>query len=246
THNFLALFNLITKEITFPAPSTGDDSAPIFSRDGKQLAWLRFPFTDAPEFAGNRTSPNPWSIQILNVATKETRTLFQPDANKPGSVEPRMSTGEPHLYWTADNHVLFFSEADGWVHLYSIAADGVGGAKLLTAGAYEVEDASLSADGKDLTFSSNDPTGSDGTDVDRRHTFIVRVNGLAYPRSLLRGNGIETHPLLSADGDWIAMLASTPFAPMHVVIRNRDSLTRTLPRLVTKGAIPWLGWLSRN
>ena len=107
THSFLALYNLEIKTLTFPAPSTGDDSAPSFSRDGKQLAWLRFPFTDAPEFAGSRTSPNPWSIQILNVATNETRTLFQPEANKPGSAEPRMATrrtppfmgvGKPHYF----------------------------------------------------------------------------------------------------------------------------------------------------
>jgi dipeptidyl aminopeptidase/acylaminoacyl peptidase len=157
SHNFLALFNLETKTLTFPAPSTGDDSAPIFSRDGKQLAWLRFPFTDPPEFAGNRTSPNPWSIQILNVATSETRTLFQPEPNKPGSAEPRMSTGEPHLYWTADDKVLFFSEADGWVHLYSVDPSNPKPPTLLTPGGFEVEDATLSPDGTRIVFAANGP-----------------------------------------------------------------------------------------
>ncbi|HEY5331842.1 MAG TPA: prolyl oligopeptidase family serine peptidase [Acidobacteriaceae bacterium] len=265
THSFLALYNLEAKTLTFPAPSTGDDSAPIFSRDGKQLAWLRFPFTDAPEFAGNRTSPNPWSIQILNVATKETRTLFQPEANQPGSAEPRMSTGEPHLYWTApldfspnlsprpnaprhvagadrpaasSGSVVFFSEADGWVHLYRIDPTSPDGKpSLLTPGDFEVEDATISPDGETFLYAGNPaehfsfsgPSSSvpkfkrsERLAIDRRHLFLIDLThtdhfGGVYTHSKTYGDGIETHPQIAADGT-IAALASTTAVPMHPVV----------------------------
>ncbi|HZL28879.1 MAG TPA: prolyl oligopeptidase family serine peptidase [Acidobacteriaceae bacterium] len=240
THSFLALFNLETKTLTFPAPSTGDDSAPIFSRDGKYLAWLRFPFTDPSEFAGNRTSPNPWSIQIDDLSTNQTRTLFQPEPNQPGSAEPRMSTGEPHLYWTAplapttdlssrpkrsaverpavssSGSLLFFSEADGWVHLYSIDPSGTKPPVLLTPGKFEVQDATLDAENGILLFSANFD-GYNPLDRDRRHIMSrlipnpsVEDLGIEQGTS---GPSIETHPVVS--GGQIAALVSDARTPMH-------------------------------
>jgi dipeptidyl aminopeptidase/acylaminoacyl peptidase len=223
THSFLALYDLRALTLTFPAPSTGNDSAPVFSPDSKSLAWLRFPFTDAPEFATNRTSPNPWSIQLLNIGTNTTRTLYQPEANKPGSAEPRMSTGEPRLFWTAplgpapelssrpersaverpavsSGSILFFSEADGWVHLYSIDPATKAAPVLLTEGDGEVEDVSLSADGKEVFWASNIPMntfsydgftvcrgpelGLEMADIERRHLSAVDLTKPTAPKPL--------------------------------------------------------------
>src|SRR5262249_23693997 len=94
-HDFLALFDLRTKTLRFPAASTGNDSAPAFSPDGKQLAWLRAPFTDTPEFASNRVSANPWSIQVLDLTSGSVHSAYTPTANQKGSVLPHLSTGEP-------------------------------------------------------------------------------------------------------------------------------------------------------
>ena len=91
SHTLLALYNLSTHTLTFPSPSTSNDSAPAFSPDGKQLAWLRAPFTDTPEYANPRTSPNPWSIQLLDLGTNTARTVYSPEPNKPGSVLPHLS-----------------------------------------------------------------------------------------------------------------------------------------------------------
>jgi len=276
THTFLALYNLETKTLTFPAPSTGNDSAPSFSRDGKQLAWLRFPFTDPPEFAGNRTSPNPWSIQILNIPTNETRTLFQPEANKPGSAEPRMSTGEPRLLWALNptthalvestpqqpsaastkleqvsfgrkqkpsvsdapprefkQWLLFFSEADGYVHLYGLDPSDPNPKPVpYNEGPYEVEDATVSPDGHMIYYASNQNTSdgpgnypADPLDQDRRHIYAEYVEpyfGGVGPVRITTGAGIETHPVLSADGQWMAELVSSPLSPMHVHFVERQ------------------------
>ncbi|WP_263380708.1 prolyl oligopeptidase family serine peptidase [Granulicella paludicola] len=83
SHSFLALLDLKTHTLSFPAPSTGDDSAPAFSPDGKQLAWIRTPFTDIPEFANPRTSATPWSIQLLDITSANL-----PKHVEGGSVNP--------------------------------------------------------------------------------------------------------------------------------------------------------------
>jgi dipeptidyl aminopeptidase/acylaminoacyl peptidase len=175
THSFIGLFDIAAKTLRFVAPSTGNDSAPVFSRDGTQLAWLREPYTDAPEFAANRVSANPWSVMVADVATLTARAVYTPAANAPGSVIPRFATGNPRVWWAAGATLLFCSEADGWVHLYSVdtspthraeksAMSGAPGLpvdqsvaapKLLTPFDGEVEDVSVSADGERVYFASN-------------------------------------------------------------------------------------------
>jgi dipeptidyl aminopeptidase/acylaminoacyl peptidase len=266
THSYLALYDLPSHTLTFPAPSTGNDSAPIFSRDGKQLAWLRFPFTSDAEFSGARTSPNPWSIQLLILATNETRTLYSPEPNKPGSLEPRLATGEPLLFWTAppstlstdlssrpkrseaerpavsSGSLLFFSEADGWVHLYSIDPSIPKSPMLLTPGTYEVEDATTTKDGHLLFWSSNsagppqagwmEKNGSDGSDplnVDRRHICTLDLTSPdSAPKCFTRASGIEAHPTPSGDGTAFAAQVSDATTPMHPAIVSRNGEVKPL------------------
>ncbi len=213
-HSFLALFDLRTHVLTFPAPSTDNDSAPAFSRDGKQLAWLRSPFVTAPEFAANRTSANPWSIQLLDLASGQSHAAFIAAPNVPGSVLPHMSSGEPRLLWSINNHVLYASEADGWVHLYSLdPAHAEHGPLLLTDGPFEVEDPALSADGRILIFASNHSM-RDPLDVDRRHIWRMNLDADPEPVQITHGAGIEAHPVFSSAGNLAALVADAR-EPMH-------------------------------
>lgn len=214
-HSYLALFDLRTHALTFPAASTDNDSAPTFSRDGKQLAWLRSPFVTAPEFAANRTSADPWSIELLDIASGQAHAAFTPAANQPGSVLPHMSTGEPRLFWTAHGHILFSSEADGWVHLYLLdPAHADRAPQLLTEGPYEVEDPSLSGDGTTLVYASNQAV-KDPLDADRRHIWRMDPDTDMSAMEVTRGAGIETHPQLSQNGEALVALISNAREPMH-------------------------------
>ena len=214
-HSFLALFDLRTHALTFPAASTGDDSAPAFSRDGKRLAWLRSPFTTAPEFAPNRSSANPWSIQLLDLASGQSHAAFTASPNVAGSVLPHMSSGEPRLFWTAHGHIIFASEADGWVHLYQLdPVHSDHAPQLLTEGPFEVEDPAMSADGTLLVYASNQAV-NDPLDVDRRHIWTVEPDTDPNPTEITRGAGIETHPQISSESHSLVALISNAREPMH-------------------------------
>ncbi len=254
-HSFLALFDFRTHALRFLAPSTGNDSAPAFSPDGTQLAWLRAPFTSAPEFAPNRASANPWSIELADLRSGEARTVFTPPANKPGSVLPHLSTGEPRLLWALSPalpasgaerrgartpagpltpHLLFFSEADRWVHLYSLSpAHPEQAPQLLTPGSFEVEDAALSQDGRTLVYASNQFT-TDAQDVDRRHLWRIDLSSSELrPEEITKGKGIETQPALTADGSILAALVSDVRQPMHpALIAANGSITDLHPNAI--------------
>jgi dipeptidyl aminopeptidase/acylaminoacyl peptidase len=233
SHSFLALYDLSARMLRFLDPSTSDDSAPAFSPDGTQIAWLRSPFVQPREFAPNRTSPNPWSIQLADVATGATHTLFSPPPNKPGSVLPHLAEGEPRLFFATNTAIDFYSEADGWVHLYQVLTDGDPCVEWLTPGSFEVEDATLTPDRHYLLYSSNQ-SHADSLDQDRRHLWrldLTQPN--AAPVELTHGSGIETHPQIAANGA-IAALVSDARTPMHPALIAADGQITPLH----PGAIP--------
>ena len=225
SHSFLAVYDLRTHTLRFPAPSTGNDSAPIFSPDGHQLAWLRSPFTPVPEFAPHRSSPNPWSIRLLDLATDETRTVFTPAPNQRGSVLPHLADSDPRLFFSNDA-IGFYSEADGWVHLYEIRPATSAEVQWLTPGQFETEDAKFSRDHHTLIYASNQvAAGSkekDPKDEDRRHLWHLDLTQPdTLPVQLTYGDGIETHPTIAPDGT-LAALVSDAHTPMHPALITRD------------------------
>jgi dipeptidyl aminopeptidase/acylaminoacyl peptidase len=235
SHTLLALFDMKTRTLTFPAPSTGVDSAPAFSPDGRQLAWIRSPFTNVPEFANPRTSALPWSIQLLNLADGKTRTLYSPAASKPGSVLPDPGGHDPYLLWTADNRVVFYSNNEGWTHLYSMATTGDAAPVLLTPGEYEVESATMDSGHHVVAWESN------ALDSDRTHIWQMNVTypGEA-PKQRTKGEGIEAHPAFSHDA--LAALASdtrTPMQPVGIGLQGQvDPLRKAAGSVGTSFVVP--------
>ena len=167
-HNFIGLFSVDTKALTYLDPSTDHDAEPVWSPDGKKLAFLRIPSSKDNLIFGPRRSGAPWSIHVYDVETRKTQEVWKASEGR-GSVF-REVVADNQLFWGAGNRIVFPWERDGWTHLYSVSASG-GSATLLTPGDFEVEYVSLSPDRQTIVYSSNQD------DIDRRHAWKVAVEG---------------------------------------------------------------------
>jgi dipeptidyl aminopeptidase/acylaminoacyl peptidase len=212
-HAFIGEYRFGEKTLTWVDPGTEQDGEPVWSPDGARIAFVRNPtgFDDASERAV-RSGP-PWEIRVADAKTGEGRLLWRADEGR-GSLY-REIVGHDVLTWSADGFVVFPWEKDGWTHLYSIPAKG-GAAKLLTPGAFEVEQVAPMLGGKALVFSSNQ-YGADVKDADRRHVWSVPASGAALPVALTKGEGIEVFPVATSEGS-VVVLASDARWPIHPAV----------------------------
>ncbi len=203
-HSFIGIYDTRSNYIRFKSPSVDRDVAPRWSPDGKRIAFIRL-FNIGDTFSMDRERLQPWAILVAdNVgdAKQVWRSGDQDNDSFPGI------GSEDSWQWAANNRLVFPSEKDGWLHLYSITSDG-GGFESLTPGNFEVENVALSHDKSFVVFSSNK------SDIDRRHLWWVKVDGGA-PRQITAGDGIEMYPMLFDNDRRVAFCHSTardPFMP---------------------------------
>ncbi|RMD95780.1 MAG: S9 family peptidase, partial [Calditrichaeota bacterium] len=128
------------------------------------------------------------------------------------------------LRWTANNRLLFYSEHQGWMHIYSMAPQG-GEVVDLTPGQSEAEHSAVSPDGQFLFYSSNEK------DIDRRHIWKVPTTG-GRSIQITAGNELETEPVVLAGGRRIAYRwAGTNHPPVIALANNEGkAVKRIFPR----------------
>ena len=238
-HNFIGVYDTATKGIRYLDPSVDRDSEPIWSRDGKQVAFIRIPTSrESGAFAPRRIG-RPWSIRIADVETGVGREVWHADDGR-GSVF-RSVVADDQLLWTPDNRLVFPWEKDGWTHLYSIPPSSEAGkATLLTPGDFEVEHVSISADQKEIIYSSNQ------ADIDRRYIWRVAAAGGKRPTAvtaeILAGNAIEWSPVETSDGKGVALFHSDARRPGRAAIQIgptplRDLAPETVPAEFPESAL---------
>jgi dipeptidyl aminopeptidase/acylaminoacyl peptidase len=204
-HSFVGIYDSVADTVKFLAPSVDSDGDPVWSMDGKRVAFVRQPAVprDTPNgFFIEPDHAHPWSIWAADVQSGQAREIWN-SGTAADSSYPFMAgdTGGGVLRWVADDHLVFASEQDGWQHLYSIAANG-GATKLLTPGNCEVEQWSFSPDRKTVFLNSN------CGDIDRRHLWRVEITGEKLEQ-ITKGDGIEWAPVILGDGQKFADLASS-------------------------------------
>jgi dipeptidyl aminopeptidase/acylaminoacyl peptidase len=209
-HSFIGIYDTRSNYIRFKSPSVDRDVAPRWSPDGKRIAFIRL-FSINDTFSMDRERLQPWAILVgdrVGDAKQIWRSGDQDSDSFPGI------GSEDFWQWAANNRLVFPSEKEGWLHLYSIGADGAG-FESLTPGNFEVENVALSQDKSFVVFSTNK------SDIDRRHLWWVKVDGGA-PRQITAGEGIEMYPALFDNDRRVAFFHSTARDPLMPYTARTD------------------------
>jgi len=225
-HSFIGIYDATAKTVRFVAPSVDTDSDPVWSLDGKRIAFVRRPAEPRDTPVGYFLQPDnahPWAIWLADASSGSAREIWHSSGSPQGSY-PYMArdTGGGVIRWAADNRLLIASEEDGWQHLYSLSAEG-GAARLLTPGDCEVEQWSLTPDRKMVLFNSN------CGDIDRRHLWSVNVTG-DHLSQFTRGEGNEWSPAILSDQTTIVYFGSDathPARPFKSIL-GADRMTGAL------------------
>src|SRR5947209_10296387 len=223
-HSFVGVFDTATRTINFLAPTVDRDSAPRFSPDGRRVAFVRRPALGNQPVVFLDDAPDPWAVMVADLDGGRAREVWRSGKGQNDSMPP---AGENLLQWAADGRLVFASEQDGWMHLYTVPAEG-GAAEPLTPGACEVEHITYTPDRRTIVFSSN------CGDIDRRHLWRVRVAG-GPPAAITSGEKIEWSPAVTGDAQHLVYFGSdarTPAMPYALPLAGGT------PRLLAAQALP--------
>ncbi|MGH9799280.1 MAG: TolB family protein, partial [Blastocatellia bacterium] len=202
-HSFIGVYDFEKQTIRYIAPSVDRDSAPRWSLDGKRIAFIRQPARGNAPRTLTQDAPDPWAIWVGDAVAGTAKEIWR-SGNQSQDSPPRMAS-ENLLQWAAEDRLVFASEMDGWMRLYSIAAGG-GEVKALTPPESEWEQATFTPDRRSVVFSSN------YKDIDRRHIWRAPVAG-GEARVLLGGNSIQWHPTITSDGKKFVCFLSSAVIP---------------------------------
>ncbi|QNI34136.1 S9 family peptidase [Alloacidobacterium dinghuense] len=207
-HSFIGLYTPETKSLRYLDPGTDHDGSPAWSLDGKNIAFVRVPYSKHEALFGPKRTGLPWSIRVVEAESGKGHEIWRANEGR-GSVFHE-AQGQSQLHWTSAGAIIFPWEADGWLHLYSVSPNRET-AELLTPGDFEVDRVAGSRDGKSIIYSSNQD------DIDRRHIWKLD-SASGHVSEITHGEGIETAPVVSGDGESIAVLRSDARVPIRPAI----------------------------
>jgi dipeptidyl aminopeptidase/acylaminoacyl peptidase len=209
-HSFIVIYTPQEEKYVYAAPDFTSDDGAAWSPDGSRVAFVRVPGDRDDESPYSTPAQDPWSILVADARTGKGHSVWQ--AHRGTGVE-FYTTSNNYLWWMSGNRIAFPWEGDGWEHLYQVSAHG-GGAKILTAGAFDVETVAESLDRTALIYATNEG------DIDRRHIWQVGTDG--QPRALTSGTDDQWSPTPMANGGFAYVNAGYNVPPM-VTIGGRSA-----------------------
>jgi dipeptidyl aminopeptidase/acylaminoacyl peptidase len=212
-HAFIGIYRNQQTQIAYMAPSTDRDFSPQWSPDGKQIAFVRVDGEGGAPKDLLKQYPTPWSIWVADASNGHGHQAWHSGSTLRDSL-PEIHG--PQLQWLAGGRLMFISEHTNWPNIYTVAANGSGGARALASGKFMVEDTAVSGDGKTVYYSAN--TGSAPGDDDRRHIFRISSAGGAA-QEIAGGQNSQWSPAATAAG--VAYIQAGPKAPPLVMYAGR-------------------------
>jgi dipeptidyl aminopeptidase/acylaminoacyl peptidase len=211
-HSFVAVYRVGDEHVRYLAPDFSRDIMPRWSPDGKRLAFVRVPGIGGRPRNFMTITPLPWEIWVADAKTGEGKAAWKSPNTPYGSISG------PFVGWTTPDRIVFTSTVSGWTSLHSVSPQG-GEPVHLTPGKFITETVSTSPGNDFVAYSAN--AGPDADDVDRRHLFRVG-DSESRPRILTPGPGLETSPVLTADGRWILFTRSDATSPPWPCVMPAD------------------------
>ena len=205
-HSFVGIYRRDSDQIMYLNPSVDRDNWPVWSPDGKQIAFIRIPHEE-PQIFVPRREALPWSICVAKVPSGEVKELWKADPGMGSAF--RSVSARNQLFWGANDRLIFPYEKTGWTQLYSLSVQD-GSLTALTPGEFEVQYVSLAPSGESVLYSSNQG------DIDRQHIWEVSVEG-GRAVQLSQGEGIEWSPVRMGAKGPVFCLASGPKTPAHPI-----------------------------
>jgi dipeptidyl aminopeptidase/acylaminoacyl peptidase len=215
-HSFIGVFDTVARAVTWLAPDADRDDLPVWSPDGKHVAFIRIGGMRFGELL-NITDAWPFEIWIADAQSGVGRQVFRSSDTAGGFAQLDLEgPRRVPLQWTATDQLLFYSEASGWLHLYALSASG-GKPRDLTPGNCEVESDALSMDGRTLIVSSN------CADIDGRQLFRIGLTDKAPTR--LAGATLDVSPVFIG-------------ATQHYAYRSADAMQPTAIAVASPASAP--------
>jgi dipeptidyl aminopeptidase/acylaminoacyl peptidase len=204
-HSLVAILDTDGQRLRYLDPGLGQSVEPVFSPDGRQIAFIRS--VSPPAGAGPDSGPY-WSIRLVDLASGEARSLW---SAPPGPGGRYYGTRSRNLFWSRSGQILFPWERTGWLHVYALDARRGGAPRALTSGAFEVETFLIDPARDLLLYAAN------ADDLDSRHVWRRPLVEGATAR-LGGGNGMQFAPVIA--GDAVAAIATDVSSPAHPILLN--------------------------
>ncbi|CAN5242122.1 S9 family peptidase [soil metagenome] len=184
-------------------------SAPQFSPDGKQIAFLSNRIADKNQiFAIRLMGGEP--EQITDTKTGVSSFKWSPDGARIAYLMKDPDTKDEEKMKKEKNDVILVDKNYKYDHLYtvSLAADKAGkhSTKRLTSGMYHVNGLDWSPDGSTIAFSFAPNPKINDAGLESDISTIPSDSGKVT--SLVKRSGVDVSPFYSPDGKWIAFQSS--------------------------------------
>jgi dipeptidyl aminopeptidase/acylaminoacyl peptidase len=180
-HSFVGVFTPGSDRIQWISPGLGFDEFPSWSPDSRRVAFLRRPGRSKDELR-NLTGGHPFEIMVGELDSGKALSIWKSPGEDGGFAQYYPNAP---LRWARGGTILFYSEHEGWNHIYGIRPDG-SGLTDLTPGNCITENSSLSADQHYLYSSGN------CGDINRRHIWRTDLK-TGYSERVSDPAGIQTH-----------------------------------------------------